>query len=103
VTPADFGFEYTPNPAFVGVDTFTYTVDDGATSYISNPATVTVTMSVAGNNNPVAVNDTALTQLNTAAILAVLANDTDADGDVLTVSSVTNAVGGTAVRTQTRP
>ena len=98
VTPQDWGFEYTPNAGFVGVDSFTYTVDDGAANFVSNPATVVVTVSAAGNANPVALNDSAVTQLNTAVIVAVLANDTDADGDLLAVTSVTNVVGGTAVQ-----
>ena len=37
------GFVYTPNPNFYGTDQFTYTITD-ASSLISNPATVTITV-----------------------------------------------------------
>ena len=49
-----------------------------------------------GNASPVAVNDAANTSRNTAAAIAVLANDTDADGDTLSVTSVTAPAHGTA-------
>ncbi len=39
---ADGSFDYTPNADFNGVDTFTYTANDGAAD--SNPATVTITV-----------------------------------------------------------
>ncbi|PYR63826.1 MAG: hypothetical protein DMF88_24480, partial [Acidobacteria bacterium] len=52
--------------------------------------------SIQGNTAPTAVADTATTLENTAATIAVLANDTDADGDVLTVASVTAPAHGTA-------
>ena len=44
---------YTPNPDWNGVDTFTYTVTDGA---LTDTATVTVTVT-AVNDAPVAVDD----------------------------------------------
>ena len=50
-----------------------------------------------GNAAPVAVNDAANTSRNTAAAIAVLANDTDADGDTLSVMTVTAPAHGTAV------
>ena len=42
----DGSFTYTPNPAFVGTDRFTYTASDGEAT--SNPATVTISV-VAGS------------------------------------------------------
>ena len=50
-----------------------------------------------GNASPVAVNDAANTNRNTAATIAVLANDADADGDTLSVTTVTAPAHGTAV------
>ena len=50
-----------------------------------------------GNAAPVAANDTASTNRNTAATIAVLANDADADGDTLSVTTVTVPAHGTAV------
>ncbi|NYE38606.1 PKD repeat protein/type 1 glutamine amidotransferase [Nocardioides cavernae] len=50
-----------------------------------------------GNAAPVAVDDTATTAQDTAVGVKVLANDTDADGDALSVQSVTKPAHGTAV------
>ncbi len=47
------------------------------------------------NTAPVAVDDTAETTFETAVVIAVLDNDTDADGDHLTVLSVTQPPRGT--------
>ena len=49
------------------------------------------------NDGPVAVNDAATTAEDTAVSVAVLANDTDLDGDTLAVSSVTAPAHGNAV------
>jgi hypothetical protein len=100
---ADRQITYTPNAGFTGVDTFTYTIADGAA--ISNVATVTVTVNAApANVAPVADNDgpyiaTGTTPLVVAAAQGVLVGDTDANGDPLTavlVSGPTPA-GGTLV------
>jgi hypothetical protein len=88
--------EYTPGPGFVGVDTFTYTIAD--TLFTSNVATVTVTVTgPPANNPPVAANDSASTAFQTPVTIGVLANDTDADGNLLSVTGVSALVGGTAV------
>ncbi len=47
------------------------------------------------NIAPVAANDTATTAANTAVTINVLANDSDADGGSLSLSSVTNPTNGT--------
>ena len=84
---------YTPDPGFVGTDTFTYTAFDGEWE---DTATVTVTVEKRPNTAPVASADTATTPRNTAVIIPVLANDTDADGDALTLTGVTQPSSGTA-------
>ncbi|MFQ5433421.1 MAG: cadherin-like domain-containing protein, partial [Anaerolineae bacterium] len=56
---------YTPNVGFLGVDTFTYTVNDNA-GLTSNEATVTITVDQVANNPPVANDDTAVTDEDTA-------------------------------------
>ena len=73
---------YTPSTGFSGVDEFTYTVTDpsGAT----DSASVTITVSNV-NAVPSALNDSASTSENVAVLIPVTSNDTDADGDVLTV------------------
>ena len=57
------------------------------------------TESVSINNAPVAVDDTTRTAFDTAKVIDVLANDTDADGDDLTVTVVTTPADGTATIT----
>jgi hypothetical protein len=87
---------YTPNPNFVGVDTFTYTILDGR----GGAATATVTVTVSGppgsNQAPTAGNDSATTTPGTPVTIDVLANDADPDGDNLTIASVTSPSNGTA-------
>ena len=58
-------------------------------------ATVPVVIAVA-NPAPIAVDDKAATLTDTPVVLAPLGNDTDPDGDVLTVSAVAPAANGTA-------
>jgi hypothetical protein len=72
--------QYTPpSPVFTGTDTFTYTAKDAAlVPLVSNTATVSVHVAV--NQAPVAVNDTATTGQATPVLISVLANDTDPDG-----------------------
>ena len=96
VNNGDGTFSYTPAVNWNGSDTFNYTVSDGA---LTGTATVTVTVT-AVNDAPVAVNDTASTSEETPVTTAnVLGNDTDVDGDILSVSAAdsTSANGGTVV------
>ncbi|MCL4862624.1 MAG: tandem-95 repeat protein, partial [Caldilineaceae bacterium] len=88
---------YTPNPNFVGVDSFTYTVLDGR----GGAATATVTVTVSGppgsNRAPTAGKDSATTAPGAPVIIDVLANDADPDGDALTITIATPPSNGTAV------
>ena len=77
---------YTPNADFNGSDSFTYTVSDGNGG--TDTANVNVTVTPV-NDPPGAVADFATTDLDTPATISVLANDTDIDGDTLSVSAVT--------------
>ena len=97
VLNSDGTVTFTPNANFNGVATFSYTVTDG--SLISNIATVTVNVG-AVNDAPVAVNDTLATTEDTPITYTasqLLNNDSDADGNQLTIASVTSGTGGTAV------
>jgi large repetitive protein len=86
---------YTPAAGFTGTDSFTYTASDGTVS--SAPATVTMTVTPGpANHAPVAVADAATTAEDTATVVPVTANDTDADGDPLTASLVGAPAHGTA-------
>ena len=84
VDPVSGDVTYSPDADYHGSDSFTYTVsdNDGATS---NVATVTVTVTDV-QDPPVAVDDSATTDEDTPVDIDVLANDTDPDGDELTIS-----------------
>ena len=94
VTNNDNSVTYTSSPGFVGTDTFTYTVFDGKDG--SDTATVIVQVSAAPvvNSNPEAVDDTKTAQSGVLTSVDVLANDSDTDGDTLTITSVTQAANG---------
>jgi len=90
--PSIGSFTYTPKSNAFGTDAFTFRASDGKAN--SNTATVTVTISPV-NDAPTALNDAVSTPQNTAVTVDVLSNDTDADGDVLTVSTFTQGLNGT--------
>ncbi|HSH16857.1 MAG TPA: tandem-95 repeat protein, partial [Verrucomicrobiae bacterium] len=87
---------YTPNLDFNGSDSFTFQVEDPA----GGTATGTVSLEVTPVNDPPVANDDALGDLQEDAgptILDVLANDTDPEGDTLTIAGVGAALHGTVV------
>ncbi len=97
---SDGSFTYTPTANYSGTDSFTYRANDGQAN--SNTVTVTITIN-AGNNAPVAVNDTYTTNEDTAlnrAAPGVLSNDTDADGDNITAIKVSDPAHGTVTTEQ---
>ncbi|MGI4732982.1 MAG: Ig-like domain-containing protein [Janthinobacterium lividum] len=85
---ADGTVTYTSAAGYGGSDSFTYVVTDGM-------AKTTGTVTVAVDRPPVATDDTLTVITGTTSKLAVLANDTDADGDKLTVTSASGATHGT--------
>jgi len=78
---------YTPNAAFVGSDTFTYTMQDSAA--VTSSATVSITIANVGDA-PVAIDDAAtISEDSSNNTFDVLANDTDVDvGDSKTITQV---------------
>lgn len=78
-------FIYTPDPGFVGVDTFTYTLGDGEGGFDTGTVTINV---VAPKTEPVATDDSATTEFETSVLIDVLSNDTDADGGTLSIDSI---------------
>ncbi|TDW41726.1 CshA-type fibril repeat protein, partial [Roseinatronobacter bogoriensis subsp. barguzinensis] len=88
----DGTFTYTPNPDFTGTDQFTYTVTDGNGG--TDTATVTLTVGAAPNSPPDAVNDAFSGNFNQPIEGDLLANDSDPDGDDLTVIGNTDPLNG---------
>ena len=94
---ADGSYTYVPNAAAQGLDdgesaqdVFSYTASDGTAS---DTATLTVTVNGA-NDAPVANDDTASTNEDSAGVSGnVLTNDTDVDGETLTVAAPGTYVG----------
>ena len=85
---------YVPDAQFSGADSFTYQVVDGN----GGSADATVTVQVTDTNGePIAGDDIASTAQDNAVTISVLGNDSDPDGDALTLSIVTNATNGLAV------
>lgn len=93
-TRADDYITFTPTTGFSGNASFNYTLSDG-----TDNTTGTVTVGIT-NTLPVAGADTVTTQQNTPLTIKtadLLANDSDANGDSLTITGVSNATGGTVV------
>ena len=96
VVNGDNTITYTPDAGYNGSDSFDYTVSDGHGG--TDTGTVNVTVS-SENDAPVAVDDSATTAEDTVLNVAapgVLSNDTDVDGDPLSVMGYTDPPHGTA-------
>ncbi|EGQ8126574.1 tandem-95 repeat protein, partial [Vibrio parahaemolyticus] len=85
IVNSDGTVTYTPDDNYVGEDTFTYIVTSGG---VSESTTVEVNVTPV-NDAPVAKNDISTTQEDTAVTIDVLSNDTDVDGDKLSIQSAT--------------
>jgi hypothetical protein len=81
---------YVPNANYNGLDRFTFAANDG--TFTSRTATVTLDVRPV-NDPPVAAADQATTS-GSSVTIALLANDSDPDGDALTVVKVFPARGG---------
>ncbi len=100
VLAADGGFTYTPDAGFFGTDTFTYKADDGTATSAATTVTITVEEGEQPpvNTAPVGGDDAFSTVEGQPLVLpapGVLANDTDADGNVLTATEVVQPLNGT--------
>ena len=92
---ADGSYNYLPATNFNGVvPTVMYEATDGINS-ANSTLKITVTPT---NDNPVALDDTSSTDPNISVNIPVLTNDSDLDGDTLSISAITVApTKGTAV------
>lgn len=86
---------YAPRQGFLGADSFTYTITDGA---LSATATVRITVVAAP---PVANPDTATTRRNVPVTIDALANDSDPAGEALTLVAVDTPANGSVQFTAT--
>ena len=94
---ADGTITYTPAANYNGTDSFSYTVSDGA---LSSSATVTVTVDPV-NDTPTAVDDTVSTAQGAVLVISpntLLGNDTDVDGDPLSITAAGQGAHGTTSR-----
>jgi VCBS repeat-containing protein len=82
----DGAFVYTPNENYFGPDSFTYRANDGK---VDSGEAATVTLEIKPvNDAPVATDDTATTDEDTAILVAIRENDSDVDGDLLSAAIV---------------
>ncbi len=85
------------NPAanYNGTDSFGFSLSDGTNTLTGKTFAITIN---AVNDAPVAANDTASTNEDTPVTINVLSNDSDIDGDTLSVGTVGAAAHGTVVK-----
>ena len=87
IDAADLGLlTFEPNQNYNGNVTFQWSASDG-TDYATSPANVSITINPT-NDQPVAVDDDNIASEAVPAVGTVLGNDTDLDGDALTVTLV---------------
>lgn len=84
---------YTPAAGYQGSDSFSYTIADNK----GLTASAIVTITIAANAAPVAVDDDAWAIWGRPTPINVLANDSDPDGDTLTITSVGKPGHGSAI------
>ena len=82
---------YTPDPNFSWLDSFTFRVNDGKSDSV--PATVMISVTPV-NDPPTAKDDKIVTQEDTPATIDVLANDTEVDNELITISEITEGKSG---------
>ncbi|WP_296062947.1 Ig-like domain-containing protein [uncultured Amphritea sp.] len=88
---------FTPAATFSGTEVFSYNVSDNQGGSASASVSVTVKTAVTANSAPVANNDSAATDMDTAVLIPVLANDSDPDGDTLTIVSTSGVNGSVTI------
>ena len=98
----DGSFEYTPNPGFLGTDSFSYRVDDG--SAVSDPVTVSLSVLDQGFRDGLIIeksqakNDHYFIDRNTSISIATpgyLENDSDVDGQIASTTILSRPRFGT--------
>lgn len=92
---------YTPNAGFIGTDSFTFSVNDGALTSALATVSITVTKKVTQTNlPPEGVKDSYQSPEDTSLSVAapgVLSNDSDPEKDPLTASLITSTTNGSLI------
>ena len=87
--------DYTADGGYAGADSFTYEVCDN--DGLCDVATVDIVVTSTGNNNPpVAAPDSRTTDEDTHITIGVRNNDSDPDGDALSLGAISSPSHGTA-------
>src|SRR5262249_13778247 len=94
VSIAGANLVFTPATNYNGPVTLNYSCSEGQGGSASATVSVTVTPV---NAPPVAVNDIATTPEDTGVSIPVLVNDSDVDGDILTIISATTTNGTVSI------
>ncbi len=89
---------YTPDADWYGSDSFTYTITDGNGGFSTAQVAVTVGQV---NDDPAAVADTKTVDEDSSETILVLDNDSDLEGDSLTISGVIDGTNGSVVNNGT--
>jgi hypothetical protein len=99
VNPTTGVITYTPNAGWFGTDVFTYSICDNGMPVLCDQAVVTVTVTevIVGNNQIIANDDVAVTNMNTPVVTNVLANDVDVENQInnSTLNVTVNPTNGT--------
>jgi hypothetical protein len=106
VNPTTGVITYTPNAGWFGTDVFTYSICDNGMPVLCDQAVVTVTVTevIVGNNQIIANDDVAVTNMNTPVVTNVLANDVDVENQINNSTlnvTIQPANGTTSVNTTT--
>ncbi len=89
---------FTPTANYSGAASFTYTISDSKGATDTATVNLTIVAPAGTNTAPVATDDTATGLVDapiTTSISTLLSNDSDANQDTLSITSVQNAVNGT--------
>lgn len=89
----DNKIHYQPLSDHLGVDTIRYVATDNQ----SGAQSATLTVTISANNAPIALDDRANAQAGQNIIVDVLSNDSDPDGDTLTLLGVTGGSGNVSI------